>query len=90
MTHLNEKFDEELLRVLKEREEQCSTELINIILHFEPELDLLELEEMGFKLSRKYELMNIVAGQITPENAYKIAGLSKVTKLEYDSEIHAF
>jgi hypothetical protein len=82
------KFDEELLRVLKEREEQNSTELISVMIHFEPNIEISELERLGFKLDFQPKELNFVLGHIAPVNAYKIARLPKVTKLEFDSETH--
>jgi len=80
------KFDEELLRMLKERREAASTELINVIVYFEPKIDISKLKRLGFNLSYESELLNMVAGQISPDKICEIAQMQSVTKLELDSE----
>jgi len=80
------KFDKELLRMLKERREASSAELINVIVYYELKIDISELEQLGFNLSYESELLNMIAGQISPNNIYEIARMQSVSKLEIDSE----
>lgn len=84
------KFSEELRRVLGEREAQCSEEDIPVIITYEPGLDLSKLEKMGFRISRKFEMLNVVSGLIAPSDAKRIANLSQLEKIEYDSEMRVF
>ena len=86
MSRVDTKFDKELLHVLKERREASSAELINVIVYFEPKINISELEQLGFNLSYESELLNMVAGKISPDNIYEIARMQSVSKLELDSE----
>jgi len=86
VSRVDTKFDKELLHVLKERREASSAELINVIVYFEPKIDISELEQLGFNLSYESELLNMVAGQISPDNISEIARMQSVSKLELDSE----
>jgi len=86
VSRVDTKFDKELLRMLKERREASSAELINVIVYYEPKINISELEQLGFNLSYESELLNMVAGKISPDNIYEIARMQSVSKLELDSE----
>ena len=87
---MEEIFSEEMIRVLREREAERSQEEIPVIVTIKPGSDLSKLEREGLRISRKFEVLNAVSGLIAPRDARRIAKLSQVEKIEYDSEMRAF
>ena len=85
-----EKIDENLVRVLQERNEKCSSEEIAVILTLREEVNLMELEEAGFKLLRRFEIINAVSGLISPGDVDNLIRLSQVEKIEFDEEMTIF
>lgn len=85
-----EKIDENLVRVLQERNEKCSSEEIAVILTLREEMNLMELEEAGFKLQRRFEIINAISGLISPSDVENLVRLSQVEKIEFDEETTIF
>jgi hypothetical protein len=85
-----EKIDENLVRVLQERNEKCSSEEIAVILTLREEVNLMELEEAGFKLQRRFEIINAISGLISPSDVENLVRLSQVEKIEFDEETTIF
>jgi hypothetical protein len=85
-----EKIDENLVRVLQERNEKCSSEEIAVILTLREEINLMELEEAGFKLLRRFEIVNAISGLISPSDVENLVRLSQVEKIEFDEETTIF
>ena len=85
-----EKIDENLVRVLQERNEKCSSEEIAVILTLREEMNLMELEEAGFKLQRRFEIINAISGLISPSDIENLVRLSQVEKIEFDEETTIF
>jgi hypothetical protein len=85
-----EKIDEKLVRVLQERNEKCSSEEIAVILTLREEMNLMELEEAGFKLQRRFEIINAISGLISPSDVENLVRLSQVEKIEFDEETTIF
>ena len=84
------KLSDELKRVLREEGPEDPTKEIPVIVTFIPGTDVAELEELGLKITRRYELLNAAAGLVSLRDMRRLSEVAQVEKIEYDSEIRIF
>ena len=84
------KLSDELKRILREEEPEDPTKEIPVIVTFIPGTDVSELEELGLRITRRYELLNAAAGLVSLRDLKRLSEAAQVEKIEHDSEIRIF
>lgn len=86
---MSTKISEELSKRLKEAGEASTTKELPVIITVEENSDLDALQEKGFKLQHRFEIINAVAGTVPAAAVGEIARLEQVQQIDYDGEVQA-
>lgn len=86
---MSTKISEELSRQLKEVGKASPTKALPVIITIDENLDLDALQEEGFKLKHRFDIINAVAGTLPAAAVAAVAQLKQVQQIDYDGEVEA-